>query len=175
MAIATPPGATVPRTVTESWKEAWKRAEMLFYADYPLPADLPLTAARALSAGWESEHLILLAGESPGVDPRHLRDLFRLALTELERSPMTFREALTMLARYQAERIVAGTVEPITGARMIARLPWLSGGDDREPLPEALEFDMLDDEWMGGWGRTRAELERAIRNQARALLSRPVP
>lgn len=161
----------VTEEVAESWEEAWARAEALFYLGHAMPTDLPLVAARALSAGRESEHLVLLAGEpSSGVDPRDLRDLFGAALVELGRPRMRPQEALGKLVRFEARRIVEGTTDPATGARNIARLPWSPTGEHLEPSPETVVFDMLDDEWTGGWGRGRDALRRAICDEAQALL-----
>lgn len=64
-----------------------------------------------------------------------------------------------------------GRVEPYPGARAIARIGYRDDlGEDA--LLEIATFSALEDEWAGGWGRSRRAVESDIRNEAGKVASR---
>src|SRR4051812_36563628 len=80
--------------------------------------DLPSVATDALLRGHDSPALRELAGQSAR-DVRDNRDLFVAAIDELGLRVPPERDALWNLARETARAIVAGSVQPYDGARLI--------------------------------------------------------
>jgi hypothetical protein len=104
-----------------------------------------------------------------GDDVRDARDVFLAAVAELGRVLPDPGEAADRLVHFYAACITEGRITAISGARAIAavgrQLPDLM-------TPTMQRFDGLDDEWIGGFGRTRADVEAAIRVIA-AEVARP--
>lgn len=86
-----------------------------------LTDDLPEAATQALVAGKDSPSLRRLAG-STSQNAFELEDLLQRSLEELGLPPATEEEALRALARYRAEQIVRGEIQPARGAGLIWRL-----------------------------------------------------
>jgi hypothetical protein len=79
---------------------------------------LPAAAVQALDNGLESPSMIALAVSKDVADPRHHR-LFESALRELGRPLLTRAEAGRLVAQEWAERVCAGSVAPVEGAKEI--------------------------------------------------------
>lgn len=105
---------------------------------------LPAVAATALADGWDSPSLRVLAG-SPRSDP-DVRSLFERALSELNVSLPTPREAVIVLANDIAASVLAGTVAPYDGAQRITELS-LRLPEDAEHLHELDTFIYAASEW----------------------------
>lgn len=86
-----------------------------------LTEDLPEAGARALAAGKDSPSLRRLAG-STSRNAFELEDLLQRSLEELGLAPATREQALRAIARYRAEQIVRGEIDPARGAGRIWRL-----------------------------------------------------
>jgi hypothetical protein len=82
------------------------------------PETLPLLAAEALEAGYDSQSLRELAGTS-SADTDAIMALFPKALTELGLRAPSPPDAGLMLARSIADDIVEGRIVPYEGARRI--------------------------------------------------------
>ena len=125
--------------------------------------ELPEAAAQALAAGRDSPSLRRLAGYV-GHNPFELEDLLQRALAELGLRPDTEQRALEWLARYRAEQIVKGELDPVRGAGMIWRL-----FDDYPP--HVMPFLQLEDEYEDPWLRKqRRRIRRDIVAEAKRFL-----
>lgn len=86
-----------------------------YWALDKLPGEeLPGIAVTALQAGFESESLVILAGERPG-PRRDLADLFTKALAENNVVIPDRSEAVLLVARYYAQQIVDSSIKPYSG------------------------------------------------------------
>jgi ribonuclease D len=86
-----------------------------------LTEDLPEAGTQALVEGKDSPSLRQLAG-STSTNAFELEELLQRSLEELGLPPATKQEALRAMARYRAEQIVRGEIEPARGAGLIWRL-----------------------------------------------------
>lgn len=127
--------------------------------------DLPAIATDALVRGIDSPYLRRAAGASAS-DVREARDLFVIALEELGYSAPAEQEALWRLVRDACERIVAGELDPYTGARRIWRWRYRM---EREG--DLRIFVGLASEWEDH-PEHRATLDERIIDAARQLLVR---
>jgi hypothetical protein len=144
----------------------FRGAEAEWYERHTVSQNLPELATDALVAGWDTQSLRVLAGESPNAFPHDLGDLFARALKELERPVLSPAQARSAFARYLAWLTVTERVSPLDGAKRIERIHVC----EHPELPELAYMSGLVDEWEGEWGRPRPEVEEEIRRNARALL-----
>jgi hypothetical protein len=152
------------------WLKRWEAAEAQWVLNAAILIDLPTVATDAMVHGWDTQSLRLLTVASTG-DDRDARDLFLAAVAELGRHLPTHSDAARRLVQFYAATIASGEVEPLTGARAIARLGYGSRNDIADEIQlDIATFDGLDDEWIGGWGRSRTEVEAHIKAEARALI-----
>jgi hypothetical protein len=139
-------------------------AEGEWYDRLAASQDLPALAVDALLAGWDGPTLCVLAGEPAGAFGPHVGELFARAMVELGRPVPTRSQARRAYVRYLAWLIDTRRVSAIDGAQRLERTQhW--------ELDELGHVSGLVDEWAGGWGRTREEVEREIRRTARALIA----
>ena len=133
--------------------------------------DLPAIAARALERGLDSPTLRELAGLSRK-DVREAHDLFLIAIAEvgLEMPPPS--EAARELARQWAFEMLAGTLTPYEGSRLIWHNSWDTLDRQQEGQADDLvPFIGLASEWEDD-PEHRAEYEQDMLAEARALLAR---
>ena len=126
------------------------------------PALVPVWAASWIVDGLDSPGLIDLAGLD-GRDPFDVRDQTTKALNELGVEVSDLDEAADLVLTDEAERCLAGQTDERALAAAIDALYVRSGYADeslRQPLGAAYG---LDDEWVGGWGRTDSQLREAVR------------
>ena len=83
--------------------------------------ELPSLGADALVRGLDSPSLRLLAGQTHYDSPLDSRDLFVTALGEMGIEELQEADAAWRLIRLTASRIVAGTIDPLTGSEYIWR------------------------------------------------------
>lgn len=83
--------------------------------------DLPKAATQALVADLDSPSLRILAGTT-SKNAFELEDLLERSLDELGLARSTREQALRAMARYRAEQIVRGEIDPARGAGLIWRL-----------------------------------------------------
>jgi hypothetical protein len=103
---------------------------------------IPAVATTLLASGADSPSLRLAAGADQ-FDPEEQRALFRSALVELGALPLSDEEVGERLFRLWAERIVAGAVSPLQGARAM----WLLEIDYGVVLPDTMsQSDALDED-----------------------------
>jgi len=91
-----------------------------WYAGRVGPEDMPAFAADALEAGYDGQSLRRLAGL---IRPtaRDIGDLFERALREIGTVTVRSKEqALFLLSRLVAADIIAGQIEPLRGAEILA-------------------------------------------------------
>jgi hypothetical protein len=127
------------------------------------PDRMPQAAIDLLVAGFDSPALRLAAGLD-GADPREQRATFGKALEELGELPLTREEVGRRLFRLWAERIDAGEVEPLDGARAL----WHLETRCDVQLPDRLgEYGALDSDDLSD-----PEVERAYRREVREAARR---
>jgi len=84
-----------------------------------LPSDrLPGIALDALEHGIESPSILELACRE-GAEGIVLHELFKKALSELGKSPLSKLQAGRIIALEYAEHIISGRIPPVEGARLI--------------------------------------------------------
>jgi hypothetical protein len=127
------------------------------------PERIPFWAAHWLVRGYDGEHLIHLAGLH-GDDPREVRDALPDALRDCGvQMPESDVAAAEIVFMQLARAYLRGTVEATRVMRTVGAVLAWSGYPETiigMPLGHLL---YIDDEWDGGWGRTRQELVNAIR------------
>lgn len=151
----------------ERWLDRWEAAEAQWLIHGAILVDLPAIAVDALSAGWDSPTLRVLAG-MPGNDAREARDAFLRAVEELRRQLPTRDQGAARLVRFYSAAIADGRLKPISGARAVASLGYDFGD---HVLSEIMIFVGLEDEWLGQWGRTREDVSAAIVTAAHDIVS----
>jgi hypothetical protein len=82
-------------------------------------SQLPKIALAGLEQGMDSDSLIILAGMSDNDNPFEIEEYFKKALTELEIKFPDKRKAALELAKYYADEIIAGKVDPVDGVNKI--------------------------------------------------------
>jgi hypothetical protein len=134
------------------------------------PERMPEAATELLVAGHDSPALRQAAGLD-GADPREQRAMLGQALEELGELPLRREEVGRRLFRVWAERIVAGKVEPLEGARAL----YLLEIDYQVELPDPLgQYGALDSGDFNAPGVEQA-YQRDIREAAgRWLDSNPI-
>jgi hypothetical protein len=125
--------------------------------------DLPAIATDALVRGHDSVTLRELAGTRT-TEVRDSRDLFLRAIEELGWTAPADLEARRELARYWAEEMVAGRLEPYPAARLIWWEVWNHVHDENLAI-----FVGCASEWEDH-PKYRPELEQRMMDEARALL-----
>jgi hypothetical protein len=136
---------------------AWLKLDVLVE-----PARVPVWAAHWIVDGLDSPALRDLAGLD-GRDPLDVRDQTGKALDELGVEVVDLHEAADLVLTDEAERCLAGRTDERALAAAIDDLYVRSGYADeilRQPL--GAEYG-IDDEWLGGWGRTDSQLRDAVR------------
>ncbi len=104
--------------------------------------DLPDIAADALARGIDSPSLRLLAGTSRS-DVREARDLFVEAMAELGVDLPDKAEGTLAMVRFWAGEMVAGTVTPYQGSRLI----WWRGWEQLGRPEDLTVFVGLASQW----------------------------
>jgi hypothetical protein len=84
-------------------------------------SQLPKLGLAGLEQGLDSDSLTILAGMSDKDNQFEIEDYFKKALTELEIILPDKREAALELAKYYADEIIAGKVDPVDGVNKIIR------------------------------------------------------
>lgn len=136
---------------------AWLRLDVLVD-----PAQVPVWAAYWVADGLDTPALLDLAGLD-GRDPFAVRELAAKAFYEMRVDVGNLREAADLVLTDEAARCLAGRIGERELAGAIDDLYVRSGYADeilRQPL--GAEYG-LDDEWVGGWGRTDDQLRAAMR------------
>ena len=136
---------------------AWLKLDVLVD-----PAQVPMWAAYWIVDGLDTPALRDLAGLD-GSDPFAVRELTAKALDEMHVGVDDLHEAADLVLTDEAERCLAGRTSERTLATALDDLYVRSGYADeilRQPL--GAEYG-LDDEWLGGWGRTDDQLRDAVR------------
>lgn len=137
-----------------------------------LPSErIPLWAAHWLTQGYDGETLRVLAGLS-GADPHEVRDILPAALTYCgaaipDSNAAAAHVAFTTLARMHADNRATERWVLAKVCEIVARSDY---ADSVIALPLG-RIVHLEDEWVGGWGRTEQQLERAIQNACRTQLA----
>lgn len=138
-----------------------------WYCERVWPEDMPGFSADALEAGFDGPALRRLAGLIRPTSP-DVGNLFVRALDEIGTIEIRSKEqAIFKLARILAKAIVDGQVDPILGARGLARYALEAG------YPEELaQFDQLADEPLWGeYARSRDLLRADIIAEAKKLMA----
>jgi hypothetical protein len=134
------------------------------------PERIPLWAAYWLVGAYDGEHLIHLAGLR-GDDPREVRDVLPDALRDCGvQMPESDVAAAEIVFMQLAHAYLEGTVEPAGVMRTVGAVLAWSGYPKAiiaMPLGDLL---YIEDEWDGGWGRTRQELANAMQQLCREQL-----
>ena len=154
--------------MTEVWTDRWGAAEAQWVNAGAILIDLPAVAVDAMQNGWDSPSLRLLAGMSTRDDARDLRDTFLAAVRELGRALPAANDAALRLVRFYAGKIIDGSVSPVAGARAVSSLGYTFTGEAQD---QVMVFVGLEDEARGGWGRTSDQVDAAIVDAARAVVS----
>lgn len=132
---------------------------------------VPWIAARWLADGLDGERLRELAGEH-GDDTYKIKDLLPLALSEIGVPLPPTAEAVDQTFTYLARRCLAGELSERDVAAMVDHIVAAGGfGTELYDLPLGGIYG-LDDEWVGGWGRTEEFLCRDVRQACQAQLAR---
>ncbi len=108
-------------------------------------SQLPELAIEWLIAGLESEHLILLAGESEYNDRSELRELFHTTAQELGIRIPTYPEVLCWKVYIVAMEVVRGQQPAETGAIALAELKDLGANCGGEALTSVARIHYLYD------------------------------
>lgn len=134
---------------------------------------LPDLAAQYVAFGINSDALIDLAGLDVGqpTDPFDARDLYTQFLVDV--SLPTNRDADTevcLASAFLARQSLLRLEQP---RQLCQRFYTLAVALDHEwPFEEIGELYGLDDEWLGGWGRTPEQLEAATDAACKSLLAK---
>ncbi len=126
------------------------------------PAQVPMWAAYWIVDGLDTPALRDLAGLD-GHDPFEVRRLTANALGEMHVAVDDLQTAAELVLTDEAERCLAGLTTERALAAALDHLYVRSGYADeilRQPL--GAEYG-IDDEWVGGWGRTDDQLREAVR------------
>ena len=126
--------------------------------------DLSDLAADALAHGIDSPSLRILAGTSKG-DVREARDLFVEAMEELGVEMPSEAEARRAMVRYWATEMIAGTLTPYAGSRLI----WWRGWEPLGRPDDLTLFVGLASQWEDDPDR-RPGYERDMLAAASSLL-----
>lgn len=146
------------------------------------PERMPAVATDALAAGYDSPSLRVLAGLT-NTDPRDTRELFDQAMAELDLASPPIVDAVLDVARYEAERGLAGEIPLVDVVRKIWWLfvdeLWTDFTQDRlsPPLDRFGTFAVLSDDWDSyrDVPFIRERIERDIRGELEWLLDRGPP
>lgn len=148
---------------------AWRfyGAEAVWRFSHRIEADLPALAADAMSGGFDSPAVVLLAGELRTAVQADLGDLLVRAARELGIPEPSLDELPERVLQYRSWRqIVEGDLGRVEGALSITRLI------HAEPQPSAtFEFSLDEDRSRGCVSEDQAFLERRIRDAALAALA----
>lgn len=132
---------------------------------------VPLWAAGWLVDGHDGSAVVTLAGLT-GTDPFEVRDALGPALAELGVPVPPFSHAWRLVATDQAERCLAGRLDEFELAAW-AYSRYIDSGYDADVIAEPVgDTCGLDDEHIGGWGRTDDELRAAVQSACRAQIRR---
>lgn len=82
-------------------------------------SQLPKIGLAGLEQGMNSNSLTILAGMSDNDNLHEIEDYFKKALTELEIKLPDKREAALELAKYYADEIIIGKIDPVDGVNKI--------------------------------------------------------
>ena len=138
------------------------------------PDALPEVATTWMTRNVPGNALVHLAGLDVGhiPDPNDARDLIGEVFDELGHgAPPT--QSAELAANLLAELVLSQVITPRECA---ARFYLLAISVDYEhSYPEAMKLFGVDDEWLGGWGRTVDQLEGATISLAKALVARAAP
>jgi hypothetical protein len=136
---------------------AWLRLDVLVD-----PARVPMWAAYWLVEGLDTPALRDLAGLA-GRDSYDVRDTAMNALAEMGVAVVDLHEAAELVLTDEAKRCLAGLTSERAVVTAIDDLYIRSGyADEILCQPLGAEYG-LDDEWIGGWGRTEKELRDVVR------------
>lgn len=126
------------------------------------PAQVPMWAAYWVVDGLDTPALRDLAGLD-GRDPFAVRELTAKALTEMRVAVDDLHEAAELILTHEAQRCLAGRTSERALATALDDFYVRSGcADDILRQPLGAEYG-INDEWVGGWGRTDDQLRDAIR------------
>ncbi|MCB0980931.1 MAG: hypothetical protein KDB17_09800 [Ilumatobacter sp.] len=126
------------------------------------PAQVPMWAAYWIADGRDTPALRELAGLD-GRDPFAVRELTARTLDELHVVVDDRETAAALVLNDEAKQCLAGRTSERALAAALDDLYVRSGYADeilRQPL--GAEYG-IDDEWIGGWGRTDEQLREAVR------------
>jgi hypothetical protein len=146
-------------------------AEGEWFERHTISQDLPQLATDALVAGWDTQSLRVLAGESPNTYPLDLGDLFARALEELGRPVPSRTRARWLFIHYLCWLVVTDQVSPLDGAKRLERIHFWEPPE----VPELGHISGLVDAWEGEWGLGRPAVDTELRRAAQELLERPLP
>lgn len=138
---------------------------------------VPWWAAQWLAAGHDGTALRELAGLN-GTDPHAVRDLLPAALAEIGiQLPSTRLAAATESFRDLAEMLVTRRADPQWVIQRVEQIIVQTHYDDEVLNLPLSRLYGLNDEWDGGWGRTRAQLKAEVdarcSEQLRLATTRP--
>lgn len=111
-----------------------ERAEALWRLGQLPVGDLQQVALDALAAGYYGPALVELA-QFQYATRRDLGDLFQRALSEMDRLPISERQAGLRIAKSIAVKVLAGQIDPYEGAREIWQGVWEQAGRPAELTP----------------------------------------
>jgi len=126
---------------------------------------LPDVAAQALSEGYDSPGLRRLAGLTDFNAAEEALRLFKQSLLQVGIPLPDKREAVLLLARETAAKVLCGEFSPYEGGKRIWQLTLVAGG----VAPELDPFIYASSEWEER-PKDRALFERAIREAAKNLV-----
>jgi hypothetical protein len=132
-------------------------------------SELPDLAAAWLVQGLDTAALRELAG-TPRDDPWVIDELWRATREQLGLpAPPSPEAELVIRIRYEVALWRAACRDAVgTMLRLVRLVGWLPPSS----LPELVQLVQLEDEWEGGWGRSKDELVAAIDAALRALEQR---
>lgn len=176
-------GSLAPGSWTDSCEYGRVKADQLanelgvvddaLWAGVLLPESLPSIATDLLARGADTPSLRLLAGlDLAPFDPRDARDLFLDTLSETSTRARPIPDRVEAAAHLLA---VAATTRGLTTQATLHRFYLLAVATDYPEDDEVMRLCGLDDEWIGGWGRTRPEIEAEVRGITTAIASRHQP
>ena len=127
------------------------------------PARVPMWAAQWLAHGLDTTAVRDLAGLD-GRDSFAVRELIVKSLDELGVEVSDLHEAAHLVLTDEAEQCLEGRIGERALAAALDDLYVRSGyADEILGQPLGAEYG-LDDEWVGGWGRTEDQLRNAVRS-----------